>query len=107
MREDCPWACSMAGSHHPCRRSIGSFKKVTRFLHGMGDLCQCSGNFPLIEPIQAAGSGFDGAKAEELMESGGADAIVVGKHFVSVPNLPDALRHKAKLPDNTYYGGGV
>ena len=40
------------------------------------------------------------------MELGGAGAIVFGKHFVSVPNLPDAFRHKATLPDNTYYGGG-
>ena len=64
---------------------------------------------PLFTGPFLAGAGFDASKAEALMASGGADAIVFGKYFVSVPNLPEALRHKATLPEpdtTTYYGGG-
>jgi len=64
---------------------------------------------PLFNGPFLAGSGFDGAKGEALLQAGGADAIVYGKYFVSVPNLPDALRHHAKLPEPdtaTDYAGG-
>ena len=64
---------------------------------------------PLFSGPFLAGSGFDGEKAKAMMESGGADAIVFGKYFVSTPNLPDAVRRGVALPEpdqNLYYGGG-
>lgn len=64
---------------------------------------------PLFTGPFLAGAGFDGAKASALLESGGADAIVFGKYFISTPDLPAALQSDVALiePDTaTFYTPG-
>jgi N-ethylmaleimide reductase len=58
-------------------------------------------------PIIAAG-GFNGASAEAILQSGDADLVAFGRHFIANPDLPDRLRHN--LPLNrydraTFFGG--
>ena len=58
-------------------------------------------------PIIAAG-GFDGDSAETMLQSGDADLIAFGRHFIANPDLAERLRHK--LPLNhydraTFFGG--
>lgn len=58
-------------------------------------------------PIIAAG-GFDGASAQAIVQSGDADLVAFGRHFIANPDLPERL-HK-HLPLNpydraTFFGG--
>jgi N-ethylmaleimide reductase len=58
-------------------------------------------------PIIAAG-GFDGNSAEALLQSGDADLVAFGRHFIANPDLPERLRKH--LPLNrydraTFFGG--
>jgi N-ethylmaleimide reductase len=58
-------------------------------------------------PIIAAG-GFDGASAEAIVQSGDADLVAFGRHFIANPDLPERLRKH--LPLNrydraTFFGG--
>jgi N-ethylmaleimide reductase len=60
-------------------------------------------------PVIAAG-GFDGAGAEAIVQSGDADLVAFGRHFIANPDLPERLR--AHLPlnaydRNTFYYGGA
>jgi N-ethylmaleimide reductase len=50
-------------------------------------------------PIIAAG-GFDGDSAEAIIESGDADLVAFGRHFIANPDLPERLRKH--LPLNRY-----
>jgi N-ethylmaleimide reductase len=58
-------------------------------------------------PIIAAG-GFDGPSAEAIIQSGDADLVAFGRHFIANPDLPERLRRN--LPLNhydrpTFFGG--
>ena len=58
-------------------------------------------------PIIAAG-GFDGESAEAILQSGDADLVAFGRHFIANPDLPERLRKG--LPLNpydraTFFGG--
>ncbi|WP_250486483.1 alkene reductase [Caballeronia sp. GaOx3] len=58
-------------------------------------------------PIIVAG-GFDGASAESILQSGDADLVAFGRHFIANPDLPERLRKH--LPLNrydraTFFGG--
>ncbi|WP_250517559.1 alkene reductase [Caballeronia sp. INDeC2] len=58
-------------------------------------------------PIIVAG-GFDGASAEAIVQSGDADLVAFGRHFIANPDLPERLRKH--LPLNpydraTFFGG--
>ncbi|SPB17098.1 N-ethylmaleimide reductase [Caballeronia novacaledonica] len=58
-------------------------------------------------PIIVAG-GFDGASAEAILQSGDADLVAFGRHFIANPDLPERLRKH--LPLNpydraTFFGG--
>jgi N-ethylmaleimide reductase len=58
-------------------------------------------------PIIAAG-GFDGESAEAIVQSGDADLVAFGRHFIANPDLPERLRKH--LPLNrydraTFFGG--
>ena len=55
--------------------------------------------------IIAAG-GFEPATAEAILESGTADAVAFGRHFISNPDLPRRIREHLPLTDydrNTFY----
>ncbi|AJK49828.1 alkene reductase [Burkholderia plantarii] len=49
--------------------------------------------------IVAAG-GFDGPKAEAIVDSGAADAVAFGRHFIANPDLPERIRNN--WPLNAY-----
>ncbi|HEY0294756.1 MAG TPA: alkene reductase [Bordetella sp.] len=54
-------------------------------------------------------NGYDGALAEQAVESGAADLVAFGKPFISNPDLVRRLREKAPLNEwdpSTFYGGG-
>ncbi|SAL00540.1 NADH-flavin oxidoreductase/NADH oxidase [Caballeronia fortuita] len=58
-------------------------------------------------PIIVAG-GFDGDSAEAILQSGDADLVAFGRHFIANPDLPERLRKQ--LPLNpydrpTFFGG--
>ena len=58
-------------------------------------------------PIIAAG-GFDGDSAEAILQTGDADLVAFGRHFIANPDLPERLRNR--LPLNkydraTFFGG--
>jgi N-ethylmaleimide reductase len=58
-------------------------------------------------PIIAAG-GFNGESAEAVLQSGDADLVAFGRHFIANPDLPERLRKH--LPLNrydraTFFGG--
>ncbi|SAL11093.1 NADH-flavin oxidoreductase/NADH oxidase [Caballeronia peredens] len=58
-------------------------------------------------PIIVAG-GFDGDSAEAILQSGDADLVAFGRHFIANPDLPERLRKH--LPLNpydraTFFGG--
>jgi len=58
-------------------------------------------------PIVVAG-GFDGDSAEAILQSGDADLVAFGRHFIANPDLPERLRKH--LPLNpydrpTFFGG--
>ena len=44
-------------------------------------------------PIIAAG-GFDGDSAEAILQSGDADLVAFGRHFIANPDLPERLRNR-------------
>jgi N-ethylmaleimide reductase len=44
--------------------------------------------------------GYNGASAQEIVESGDADLVAFGRHFVANPDLPERLRRN--LPLNAY-----
>ena len=50
-------------------------------------------------PIIAAG-GFDGESAEAIVQSGDANLVAFGRHFIANPDLPERLKNK--LPLNKY-----
>jgi N-ethylmaleimide reductase len=50
-------------------------------------------------PIIAAG-GFNGDSAEAILQSGDADLVAFGRHFIANPDLPERLR--TRLPLNAY-----
>jgi N-ethylmaleimide reductase len=50
-------------------------------------------------PIIAAG-GFNGESAEAILQSGDADLVAFGRHFIANPDLPQRLRQH--LPLNAY-----
>jgi N-ethylmaleimide reductase len=58
-------------------------------------------------PIIVAG-GFDGESAEAILQTGDADLVAFGRHFIANPDLPERLKNK--LPLNrydrpTFFGG--
>lgn len=58
-------------------------------------------------PIITAG-GYDGDKAEKVLEGGDADLVAFGRYFISNPDLPKRLRTGAPLNPydrDTFYGG--
>lgn len=64
---------------------------------------------PLFHGPLLLGGGFDGAAAEAALQAGEADAIVIGKWFVSNPDLVSRVAHGAPLaaPDpSTFYTPG-
>jgi N-ethylmaleimide reductase len=57
--------------------------------------------------IIAAG-GFNADSAEAILESGDADLVAFGQHFIANPDLPQRLRLGLPLNPydrNTFYGG--
>jgi len=57
--------------------------------------------------IVAAG-GFDGAKAQGIVNAGVADAVAFGRHFVANPDLPERIRNGWALnayDRPTFFGG--
>lgn len=57
--------------------------------------------------IIAAG-GFDGEKAEAILQAGDADLVAFGRHFVANPDLPERFRRKLSLNPydrSTFFGG--
>lgn len=57
--------------------------------------------------IIAAG-GFDGATAEAILQSGDADLVAFGRHFIANPDLPERLRNGWPLNDYdrpSFFGG--
>lgn len=53
--------------------------------------------------------GYDGRSAHKMVESGNADLVAFGRHFVANPDLPHRLRHDLPLNEYdraTFYGGG-
>ncbi|TKC79192.1 alkene reductase [Trinickia terrae] len=58
-------------------------------------------------PIIAAG-GFNGASAEAILQSGDADLVAFGRHFIANPDLPERLRRDLPLNPydrETFFGG--
>ncbi|RQR55751.1 alkene reductase [Burkholderia sp. Bp9140] len=58
-------------------------------------------------PIIAAG-GFDGDSAEAILQSGDADLVAFGRHFIANPDLPERLRRNLPLnayDRSTFFGG--
>ncbi|MFC0397496.1 alkene reductase [Paraburkholderia rhizosphaerae] len=58
-------------------------------------------------PIIAAG-GFDGEGAEAMVQSGDADLVAFGRHFIANPDLPERLRRNLPLNEYdraTFFGG--
>lgn len=56
-----------------------------------------------------ANRGYDQRRANELLASGGADAVAFGVLFLANPDLPERFRQRSLLnePDrSTFYGGG-
>ena len=52
--------------------------------------------------------GFDGNAAEEILQSGAADLVAFGRHFIANPDLPERLRRRLPLNPydrDTFYGG--
>ena len=89
---------------------LGPFKLA--YLHGA--LFGASINYhellrPLFNSAYLAGGGFDQAKAEAMLDSDRADAIVFGALFLANPDLPERFRRGAALnePDKrTFYSPG-
>jgi N-ethylmaleimide reductase len=57
--------------------------------------------------IIAAG-GFTGETAEAVVQSGNADLVAFGRHFIANPDLPERLRNKQPLNEYdrpTFFGG--
>lgn len=52
---------------------------------------------PLFRGPYLAGVGFTRERAERMLASGGADAVVFGAPFISNPDLPERLRRHAPL----------
>ena len=64
---------------------------------------------PYHQGLYFAGGGFTREEGAELLEQGGADAIVFGTKFLANPDLPERLRRGARLnePDRaTFYTPG-
>jgi len=64
---------------------------------------------PHYKGLYFAGGGFTREEGAELLEQGGADAIVFGTKFLANPDLPERLRRGARLnePDrSTFYTPG-
>jgi N-ethylmaleimide reductase len=64
---------------------------------------------PHYQGLYFAGGGFTPETGAELLERGGADAIVFGTKFLANPDLPERLRRGARLnePDrSTFYTPG-
>jgi len=64
---------------------------------------------PHYKGLYFAGGGFTREEGGELLEQGGADAIVFGTKFLANPDLPERLRRGARLnePDRaTFYTPG-
>ena len=64
---------------------------------------------PLYRGVYFAGAGFTKESGEELLEQGGADAIVYGTKLLANPDLPERFRRNASLnePDqSTFYVPG-
>ncbi|MBN3566218.1 alkene reductase [Burkholderia cenocepacia] len=58
-------------------------------------------------PIIVAG-GFDGDSAEAILQTGDADLVAFGRHFIANPDLPERLRRKLPLnayDRSTFFGG--
>ncbi len=59
--------------------------------------------------VYAAGAGFNQETGNQMIQSGGADAIVFGKPFIANPDLPRRYREGIALAgadQKTIYGGG-
>jgi len=57
-----------------------------------------------------ANGGYDAARAEGAIGSGGADAVAFGRPFIANPDLPARMRSGIELAEadpSTYYGGGA
>jgi N-ethylmaleimide reductase len=64
---------------------------------------------PVYQGVYFAGAGFTKESGEELLEQGGADAIVYGTKLLANPDLPERFRRNAPLnePDKpTFYVPG-
>lgn len=60
--------------------------------------------------LYVVNGGYDGAKGEEALRTGHADAVAYGRNFLANPDLPRRLQLGAALnePDpTTFYGGGA
>jgi N-ethylmaleimide reductase len=65
---------------------------------------------PLFPGVYMVGSQFTKASGEQMLASGGADAIVYGNLFLANPDLPARFKKDTALnePDrNTFYAGGA
>lgn len=64
---------------------------------------------PVYKGIYAAGAGFNAESGKQLIESGGADAIVFGKPYLANPDLVRRYRDGLALaeadPKTIYWGG--
>ncbi len=64
---------------------------------------------PLFKGLYFAGAGFDQASGAAMLASGGADAIIYGKLFISNPDLPHRFRDGLPLAaddSKTHYAKG-
>lgn len=64
---------------------------------------------PIWRQVLIANRGYDLARANALLASGGADAIAFGVLFLSNPDLPERFRRGSSLNARnraTFYGGG-
>jgi len=65
---------------------------------------------PLFDGAYLAGGGFDRQSGEDLLRSGGADAIVYGQLFIANPDLPRRFAQRAplaKADPSTFYARGA
>lgn len=65
---------------------------------------------PLFDGAYFAGSGFDRARAADMVARGEADAVLFGQLFIANPDLPRRFAFNAALAQadaNTFYSGGA
>jgi N-ethylmaleimide reductase len=65
---------------------------------------------PLWPGVMMGAGGYDRADALAATESGTADLVAFGRHFIANPDLPERLRRDVPLTPydrSTFYGGGA